>query len=155
MIAVARTKNTALVAACGVCLLAMIGCRPATMASVTGTVTSQGKPVPDAVVQFVAQKGPGAAGRTDADGRFSLSTLSPGDGAFFGMFKVAIEPFVPGMDPDAPAPSPLSPPKPVAQREDIPNVYRSVATTPLSAEVKRGAKNTFDFDLSNAPARSK
>ena len=148
MIAFARTKNTALVAACGTFLLAMIGCSPATMAKVTGTVTSQGKPVPDAVVQFVAQKGPGAAGRTDANGTFSLSTLSPGDGAIFGVFKVAIEPFVPARDPDNPSP----PPPP---RTDIPKVYRSVATTPLSAEVKRGAKNAFDFELSSDRGFSK
>ena len=69
-----------------------------------GTVTSQGRPVPDAVVQFVAAKGTGAVGLTDSDGRFSLSTLAPGDGAFFGQFRVAIQPFVPGNDPDEPSP---------------------------------------------------
>lgn len=148
MIAFARTKNTALVAACGTFLLAMIGCSPATMAKVTGTVTSQGKPVPDAVVQFVAQKGPGAVGRTDTKGHFSLSSLKPGDGAFFGMFRVKIEPFLPGVDPDNPPPPPLP-------RTDIPKVYRSVATTPLSAEVKHGAKNTFDFELSSDRGFSK
>jgi len=148
MTAFPRTKEISLATACGVILLAMIGCSPATMAQVSGTVTSKGKPVPDAVVQFVAQNSPGAVGRTDAAGQFSLSTLKPGDGAFFGMFQVKIEPFLPGADPDNPSP----PPPP---RTDIPKVYRSVATTPLSAEVKRGAKNAFDFELSSERGFSK
>ena len=142
-------------AACGLILLGVIGCGPATMAKVSGTVTWQGEPVPDAMVAFVAQKNPGAVGRTDAAGRFTLTTLKPGDGAYFGSFRVAIEPFVPGSGPDAAPPSPLTRPKPAPERKDIPEVYRSPDTSPLTAEVKRGVKNTFDFELSTAKSGAK
>jgi hypothetical protein len=148
VIVFSRTKKMFWVPVSGMISLAAIGCSPATMAKVSGTVTSNGKPVPDAVVQFVAHKGPGAVGRTDATGQFSLSTLKPGDGAFFGTFQVTVQRFLPGEDPDNPSPSPPPP-------NDIPKVYRSAATTPLSAEVKRGAKNAFDFELSSERGFSK
>jgi hypothetical protein len=117
------------------------------MAKVSGTVTWQGKPVPDAVVAFVHKNRPGANGRTDAAGRFSLTTFQPGDGAHFGSFRVAIEPFKPGSGPDAAPPSPLERPKPAPERKDIPEVYRSPATSPLTAEVVAGKMNVIDFKL--------
>ena len=154
MIALHRTQEFSLAAA-GLIVLGVIGCGPATMAKVSGTVTWQGEPVPDAMVAFVAQKSPGAVGRTDAAGRFSRTTLKPGDGAYFGSFRVAIEPFKPGLGPDAAPPAPLARPKPAPERIDIPEVYRSPDTSPLTAEVKRGVKNTFDFELSTAKGGAK
>jgi hypothetical protein len=147
MIRQLRARAIPSVAACFVILLSASGCWQPTMAKVSGTVTWQGKPVSDAIVQFVHKNRPGAAGRTDAAGRFSLTTLKPGDGAYFGSFRVAIEPFVPGLDPDPPAAPPRTPPPPLPSRKDIPQVYRSPETSPLSVEVVQGFANQFDFEL--------
>jgi hypothetical protein len=106
------------------------------MAKVSGTVTWQGKPVSDAMVQFVLSSRPGAAGRTDAEGRFSLTTLKPGDGAFVGPVRVIVQP-LPGNDPHKPTPP----------RPDIPDRYRTGHTTPLTAEVVAGKMNVIDFKL--------
>lgn len=147
MIRPLSARNIPSVAACVVILLAAAGCGQPTMAKVSGTVTWQGKPVPDAMVQFVHKNRPGASGRTDAAGRFSLTTLKPGDGAYVGSFQVAIEPFVPGLDPDAPLLPLPTRPQPSPSRPDIPDRYRTVDKTPLSAEVVAGKKNVIDFNL--------
>jgi len=110
------------------------------MAKVSGTVTSQGKPVADAIVQFLPANRPGAGCRTDASGKYSLTTFKPGDGAYLGPCKVVVMPFVPGIDPDKPAP----PPKP---RPDIPAKYRDSSTTPFKADVLAGKHNVFTFDM--------
>ena len=141
MIRPLHARNALSGAASVVILLAAVGCWQPTMAKVSGTVTWQGKPVPDAIVQFVHKNRPGAAGRTDAAGRFSLNTLKPGDGAYFGSFRVAIEPFVPVSD------DPDKPPPPAPPRPDIPDRYRTVDKTPLTAEVVAGKKNVIDFKL--------
>jgi hypothetical protein len=140
MIGPLHARNVSPAAACIVILLAVVGCGRPTMAKVSGTVTWQGKPVPDAMVQFVHKNRPGATGRTDTAGRFSLTTLKPGDGVFFGPVRVTVQPFVPGNDPVRPPPPP--PPRP-----DIPDRYRSVDKTPLTAEVVAGKKNVIDFKL--------
>ena len=140
MIGPLYARNVSAVTACVAILLAAVGCGRPNMAKVSGTVTSQGSPVADAIVQFVPTKGPGAAGRTDTEGQFSLTTLKPGDGAFLGAFRVTVQPFVPGNDPDNPRP----PPPP---RSDIPDRYRTVDKTPITAEVVVGKKNIIDFTL--------
>lgn len=71
---------------------APLGCGPSGPAlhPVAGRVTfKDGRPVAGAVVEFAADGGTGARGRTDADGRFELST---GDrkGAAAGPYRVAV-----------------------------------------------------------------
>ena len=61
-------------------LVALAGCdREATTNPVRGTVTLDGRPLPKATVQFLAQDpgGRDALGTTDANGRFRLSTFKP------------------------------------------------------------------------------
>jgi hypothetical protein len=140
MIGPLHARNVSPVAICIIILLAAVGCGRPTMAKVSGIVTWQGKPVPDAIVQVIHKNRPGASGRTDAAGRFSLTTLKPGDGAFIGPVRVTVQPFLPGTDPDKPTPPP--PPRP-----DIPDRYRTVNKTPLTAEVVAGTKNVIDFKL--------
>lgn len=56
-----------------------------------GIVTRKGVPVEGAVVQLLSMAGkPGASGRTDAQGKFVLSTYGNGDGAVEGEFVVLI-----------------------------------------------------------------
>jgi hypothetical protein len=134
-------RKCGLTVACGVSLLiGVTGCGNPGMAKVSGTVTFRGTPVPDAVVQFLPTSKPGAGGRTDAEGRFSLTTLKPGDGAYVGQGRVTITPYVEWVGSDNPRP--LSRPRP-----DIPERYRTPDKTPLTAEVVAGKKNVIDFKL--------
>lgn len=83
-----------------VCILATVGIaqagcsnssRPPTY-PVTGTVTSQGKPVAGAVVTFVptAEKGDAASAIADAEGKYALTTWAAGDGARPGEYRVKV-----------------------------------------------------------------
>lgn len=65
--------------------------RPATY-PVTGTVTANGKPVAAASVVFVpsTQGVESAAGITDAEGKYQLTTFSAGDGAQAGEYRVKV-----------------------------------------------------------------
>jgi len=68
------------------------------MAPVKGRVTFDGKPVKEAAIAFAPlpagekDKEPGkpAAGFTDADGYFELSTFRPLDGCLIGNHKVTV-----------------------------------------------------------------
>jgi hypothetical protein len=85
-----------------------------------------------------------AAGRTDADGRFVLSTFAKADGAIGGQCQVVVVPFVELPEYDGPnPPRPATPPP----RPDIPDVYRAASSSPLTADVQRGRKNSFEFTL--------
>lgn len=72
--------------------LGVLGCGaggPAT-APVTGKVTMDGDPVPNALVTFVAKdKGSAATGMTDASGQYSLSTAGK-EGAILGSYTVKV-----------------------------------------------------------------
>lgn len=66
------------------------------VAKAGGTVTLDGNPVPDLVVSFTPQStgsgnpGKSATGRTDAQGKFTLSTYDMGDGAVVGKHLVTV-----------------------------------------------------------------
>ena len=65
-------------------------------AAVRGCVRLDGKPVEGADVGFYCQIAGGrpATGKTDAEGRYSLSTFGVNDGAILGRHTVAISKFV-------------------------------------------------------------
>lgn len=64
--------------------------RPATY-PVSGTVTMDGQPVANATLSFqLSDASRGAAGVTDDQGRYDLTTFEPGDGAVPGEYLVAI-----------------------------------------------------------------
>ncbi len=121
----------------GLCLLGALlasGCEPAkrpALGTVTGTVTLDGRPLPDALVLFTPE-GPGrtAQGRTDADGRYALVYLRDIAGATLGPHTVQI---ITADDEEAGA-------------EPLPDRYH--AKSELSAAVQPGG-NAFDFDLSS------
>jgi hypothetical protein len=141
-------RKCGLTVACGVSLLiGVTGCGNPGMAKVSGTVTFRGTPVPDAVVQFLPTSKPGAGGRTDAEGRFSLTTLKPGDGAYVGQGRVTITPYVEWVGSDNPRP--LSRPRP-----DIPERYRTPDKTPLTAEVVAGRNNVIQLELDEGDSKT-
>lgn len=75
------------------CVFLGLGCGPADglhLATVTGTVTLEGQPVPEAVVMFTPEAGGGSSGVTDVDGRFQLTYNSDRQGAVVGKHQVRI-----------------------------------------------------------------
>src|SRR5687767_1404582 len=76
-------------------LIVLTGCwnssKPPTY-PVTGTVTSQGKPVAGAVITFVptGTDGDAASAITDSEGKYALTTWEAGDGARPGQYGVKV-----------------------------------------------------------------
>mgnify|MGYP001412471187 CR=1 FL=1 len=132
----------------------------------SGTVTYQGKPVEGATVSFRPVNGKRAAsGRTDAQGRFHLTSLHPGDGAFPGAYKVAISK-IEDTDPAhqvtaeefaAMVAGGKAPPREPARSGagksagglvyHIPEKYLDADKSALTAEVTASGENDFVFDL--------
>lgn len=92
-----------------VLLLGTVGCGSGGehgVAKAGGTVTLDGNPVPELVVSFTPQStgggnpGKSATGRTDAQGKFTLSTYEMGDGAVIGKHQVMVS--LDGPDPTPP-----------------------------------------------------
>lgn len=110
---------------------------------VSGTVTLDGEPLPDAVVRFIpetegtAEYVRPATGVTDSSGWYSLSFSSSREGALPGKYRVAISTFREGgYDEDEDGnPIPGAP-------ESVPVVYNSETT--LTATVP---SDSYDFDL--------
>jgi len=105
------------------------------LAPVTGTVTLDGVPFPNAIVYFHTQKEKGgrpAAGTTDAEGKYELVYLEGVKGAHIGMNKVEIVTEWPDGEPGE------------GETEKIPEKYNTKTT--LTAEVK-DERNVFDFNL--------
>ncbi len=119
---------------------------------VSGTVTQGGKPVDGATILFVSTDGKkSATGKTDASGRYTLTTTKSGDGAVAGQYKVAITKFDAGQvaaadisDPNYAPPDPNKP-APVAKNL-LPEKYASPETSGLTATVKESS-NKIDFTL--------
>ena len=158
-----------------ICLVAgmLAGCTAGSSGTipVTGKVTKGGQPVSGAAVTFApgATDGKPAAGTTDASGVYKLTTFVNGDGALPGSYKVTITKFpgaeTPGVeagkvanpqDVDAIYKSmekqgknvlgrPTAPPKEAAN--EIAAKFARTDTSGLTAEVKAGATNAFDFDV--------
>jgi hypothetical protein len=116
-----------------------VGCNPEGLPGlgrVTGTITMDGKPVPDAMVAFDPVGG-GAApamGRTDASGNYELYYSRGNKGAKTGEHTVQINSYRETGDDDARQ----------IQKETIPSRYN--VKTELKATVSRGS-NTINFDL--------
>lgn len=125
-------------------LLLLSGCsdgRPKRFA-VTGEVTYRGQPVKDAQVMFMPKGGRPAFGMTDAEGRFTLTSFSVGDGSVCGEHAVCISKAV--QDPNSDPKLPYARTIPV-----LPQRYQSYASSPLRADVTSGGPNDFRFDLTD------
>lgn len=119
------------------------------LAKVGGTVTYQGKPLPNAQVLFLPDTpgAPSANGTTDKNGYYQLTTRTPGDGALVGKHRVTVtargpDKVIPGNTTTSGMPgNDVEPGDPL-----IPQKYFIADTSGLNGEVKSG-KNTIDFDL--------
>ena len=107
---------------------------------VSGVVTLNGAPLPDAFVKFQPQPtGSPSAAITDSAGRYTLRYTRDKTGVEVGQHLVSISTFSSG-DPDAEPPRPPVP-------EKVPANYNSQSQ--LNVTVKAGA-NQFDFPLEAA-----
>lgn len=131
---------------------------------VSGVVTHGGKPVEGAQVVFIPQNqsigatpgsgGSAGFGRTNAEGRYTLSTFGEEDGAVAGSYYVtitkteAVKPpaAVDQDDPNYKEPDPNY--RPPAPKHLIPKKYSQATSSKLTADVKEG-DNTFDFPLAD------
>ena len=115
---------------------------------VSGQVLYQGKPLEGAFVSFTPTEGGthGASGRTDADGRFTLTTFDSGDGAPAGRYRVTVTKAEAVITPDPVNPE-ANPPLKVEQKHLIPAKYSSPEKSGLESEVTESGENEFRFEL--------
>ncbi len=117
------------------------GCGQAPTVKVTGTVTVKGQPAEGVQVTFLPTSGRPASGVTDAQGKFELSTFKQNDGAMPGEQTVTLGEYYP---PGKPPPMPRGN-EPLPSR--FPPSYSDTVNSPLKANVERGGKNDFPFDV--------
>ena len=125
----------------------------------SGVVTLQGAPVAGASVTFYPDGagGQAAAGTTDAQGKYELTTLNAKDGAKPGTYKVMVSKMeTSGLGATMSQEEQYkyleqhgSPP-PTETKNALPQQYADITTTPLTATVRDGDKNEFNFDLQGA-----
>ena len=130
-------------------LVAALGCGGGRgTADVAGTVKYKGQPVAGATVTFLPKssdaKAKSATGRTDGSGQYTLSTyFSPDEqpsGAIPGDYVVTVTKI------DEPE-GIVDPYKGQVPKNQLPDKYSNPQRSPLSAAVKSGAANRFDFSL--------
>jgi hypothetical protein len=123
-------------------ILSMAGCGGPSPVSAGGTIAYQEKPVANANVQFVptgqGQERKIATGETDAEGKFTVGTVKPSDGAVPGDYTVTVTP----KGPAATAGNYELPSKP-----PFPAHYSDATTSSLKVTVKRGDANQFKLEL--------
>lgn len=120
---------------------------------VSGTVTLNGKAIEGADVVFNPEsEGRAASAKSDASGKFHLTTLEPHDGAQPGSYKVSIskkEMINPMTAEEAEEwfHKHSGPPPPRKIKNDLPEKYADDKTSGLTATVKESGDNKIDFEL--------
>ncbi|QDU28630.1 hypothetical protein ETAA8_37330 [Anatilimnocola aggregata] len=136
---------------CALVSFAVIGCGTDSgppRAPVAGKVTYRNFPLVGAMVTFIPESGGrSASGLTDAQGKFVLGTFEITDGALIGPHKVAISARGPDRDlrpgeVGSGLPGEKMPGDPV-----IPVKYFEPTQSGLTFEVKKGANNAPEFNL--------
>ncbi len=106
------------------------------MGQVTGTITMDGKPLADATVTFIPEKGRPAFGKTDAEGKYELTYIRQEKGCKIGPNKVSVTTAVEADESGDEGEAKKKAPERVAVKFN--------KKTTLTADVKKGP-NTFDF----------
>jgi hypothetical protein len=143
---------------CLVLALVVVGCqgpsadpnRPKTTPA-GGTVTYNGQPVEGATVTLFATSGQarGAVATTDASGKFTFTTFEAGDGAIPGSFKVMISKTILEPPKENTPPGPGGEPPSGTPKDLVPAKYKDANQSGLTAEVKEGGENSFEFALTD------
>ena len=118
------------------------------MATVSGTVTYKGKPLPNAHVSFWPSEGTGraASGITDSSGQFTLGTLTTNDGAAPGNYRVSVMARGPDRPPKPGEIGSGMPGETMPGDPLIPTKYFAPDTSGLTYEIKRG-KNHAEIKI--------
>ena len=110
---------------------------------VSGIVTFKGSPIADVVVTFYpADETPGA-GRTDAQGRFTLGTNKQGDGAVAGRHRITVVYVGPEQPSDVGNERPDMP----VPKSPISLKYANPETSGLTEEIPDGGKSDVRINL--------
>ncbi|MCA9126674.1 MAG: carboxypeptidase regulatory-like domain-containing protein [Planctomycetales bacterium] len=143
-------------------LLLVSGCGPGGIGTVpvTGTVLVDGEPMEGVMVVFnPGDGGRAASGRTDAQGVYTLTTEVNGDGALPGSYQISVskheaeEDDLPKeVDPNDEASldaiySKVDARKTAKSKNLIEDMYSNYRGSGLTAEVKSGGENKFDFNV--------
>ena len=137
---------------CGACILTALltGCGGEyyEVAPVSGTITLDGQPLPNARIGFEPRRqgdtpnaGPGSYAKTDSAGRFALETLDGRSGAVVTTHDVWIRTLV--------APADRSGETIEAAPEKVPARYNDATT--LTFSVETGGTDQANFDLLSTP----
>ena len=131
-------------------LLAAAGCGPSgipDLIPIRGTVTYQGKPLPEGEVRYVPQTpGQGRMARGKIrDGSFSLTTASRDDGVKPGEYRIVVIAYGPEREPERDAQGFVTKefPRPLL----IPESYANPETTPLTDVVDEDHRGSVQFEL--------
>jgi hypothetical protein len=115
------------------------------LAPVSGTVTLDGEPLPNASVGFEpianagSDAGPGSYGVTDASGKYALTTIDDDGGAVIGKHRVSISTYQGGEDERGQMV--------VTAPEEVPERYNE--ETELVFEVPSAGTDAADFALTS------
>ena len=158
------SRRSFLLLTAGTSVLLAIGCSRDTgnrpkVVPVRGVVLFNGQALAGAHVTFTnAQLQLSSYARTDADGKFALTTFEPGDGAAPGPQTVSVSKVqvVTHVDPnvDRTTMLPREKLKEPERRWLIPERYGSMATSGLTAEVSERGKNDVVLELSGNAGES-
>jgi len=146
-----RMKNLSLGLLFALGLLGVTGCGSGEKAAeVSGLVTMKGQPMDLIHVEFWSSEGQRSYGKTDESGKFTLK-LDDGsmNGAIVGSHKVSMKDTWPTKD-NVMSESGEWVDKSNGKRSRIDTKYYDAIKSPLTAEVKSGEKNNFEFDVDPA-----
>lgn len=120
-------------------LMLQVGCGPngPDIARVQGTVTMDGKPLPNAIIMFVPVGGRPSVSETDANGKYVLEFSGGRKGAIPGINRVEINTGRLAYEKDGK--------NYPAVKESVPVQYNRLTT--LEFNVEAGKNNTADFAL--------
>jgi len=126
------------VAAGMLCLMVGCGASGPEIASVSGTVTMDGKPLPNAMIVFSPESGRPAGARTDEEGNYVLEFTEDREGAVPGKNNVQIRTAMEGsINEDGSLSS--------ASAETVPTKYN--VNSELTFNVEAGKANVANFEL--------
>lgn len=137
--------------AAGLLLSLCLGCGQGgpelNIAPAKGTVKLDGSPLPNAIVVFTPESdGIPATATTDENGRFTLTTKEPGDGAMVGKHKITVREKPPEPNETITSEEEYGPSDPNAKSR-IPAMYARPDQSGLTEEVTASGDNDFTFEL--------
>jgi hypothetical protein len=125
------------------------------LVKVAGIVTFNGEPLSKVTVALHPLGGNYAAfGQSGSNGRFTLETFDPGDGAVAGNYAVTVTKAKLEYEPDPVDPD-TKPPLYQSEQSMIPDTYSVVATSGLTATIPSSGNADINLSLTGQPGELK